>query len=222
MKFLFPDMKSFKLHSTFVLFLFAIFIAGCKKKELVKPIKFYKVGERYNIGGEEGIVYKVVTLSGSMYAMAVSLDEAELIWSSESIKTDAVDLENGFKNQQAIQSIANWESKYPAFKWCSDKNKNGSGGWYFPSPAEMRELFSTRIEDEGSNISLSEYLKKKGGIGFSESDDKGQSPYWSSRESSSIDGSSANSATYVLDGGWSYQKNTPHKVRAIKYIQIYK
>ncbi|MFA4870152.1 MAG: hypothetical protein WC623_18285 [Pedobacter sp.] len=202
------------------LFILTFSISSCKKKKEIEEIKFYKVGDRYEVGAETGIIYKVVTLSGSMFAMAVSLDEADLAWSTEYVETNIKDLKNGLNNQKAIQALPGWESKYPAFKWCADKNKNGTGGWYFPSPTEMQELFAVRIEENGSNISLSEYLKKVGGIGFAESDDRGWSPYWASSEL--FGGTSANSATFTESNGVSYDKKTIHKVRAIKYIQIYK
>lgn len=85
----------------------------------------------------------------------------------------------------------------------------------------MAELFSTRIEDGGGNISLSEYLTRVGGTRFSETDDKGFSPYWSSMESRSSDGKFAASAYFTKNDGVGYLKDIPHKVRAIKYIHIY-
>ncbi len=199
--------------------LFAVVVIGCKKKEKDPEIKFYKVGDLYSEGGEEALVYKVVTLSGGMYAMAVSLDEAELPWSLEAVKTNANDLDNGMKNQEAIQAIQGWKEKYPAFKWCADKNKNGSGGWYFASPGEMNEMFLTELEYEGEMLRLGYYLTKIGATGFAESDEHGLSPYWSSMETSSLGvAASANTSKY---SGQGYDKNTVHKVRAIKYIRIY-
>ncbi|GEM_PF-1560039 len=212
-------MKSFKVLLALIVLLGAITVISCKKKEEDKSIKFYKVGEKYSVGGEEGIIYKVVTISGGMYAMAVSLDEQELPWSLESVKTNATDLENGLKNQQAIQSIQGWEEKYPAFKWCADKNKNGTGGWYFPSPAEMMEMFLSEIPYEGKTVRLGYYLSQVGGKEFAESDENGISPYWSSMETSSIDvAATAYTSKYQGQG---FKKNTSHKVRAIKYIRIY-
>lgn len=46
-----------------------------------------------------------MTLSGSMYAMAVSLDEADLAWSTEYVETNIKDLKNGLNNQMAIQAL---------------------------------------------------------------------------------------------------------------------
>lgn len=205
-----------------LLFFIAFSTTACKKKKKEdEEIKFYSVGELYDVGGEKAIIYKVVTITGGMYALAVSLDEADLAWSTEGIKTGATDLESGAKNQQKIQSLPDWANKYPAFKWCADKNKNGSGGWYFPSPVELNELFNTRIEDKANNktISLHEYLIKMGGVGFAISEYSLFSPYWSSTETSFA--TDAASATYTKNGGVSYKKDMIKKVRAIKYIRIY-
>ena len=212
--------------SIFVVFVllsfFAFAITGCKKKKKEdEEIKFYSVGELYDVGGEKAVIYKVVTITGGMYALGVSLDETELAWSTEHIKTDAIDLENGAKNQQKIQSLPGWAEKYPAFKWCADKNKNGSGGWYFPSPVEMNELLRARIEDKANKttLSLHEYLIKMGGVGFSYAEENGYSPYWTSTETSF--NTNAASPSYNSSGGVSYDKKLTKKVRAIKYIRIY-
>lgn len=67
-----------------LLFFIAFSITACKKKKKEdEEIKFYSVGELYDVGGEKAIIYKVVTITGGMYALAVSLDEADLAWSAE-------------------------------------------------------------------------------------------------------------------------------------------
>ena len=39
-----------------------------------------------------------------------------------------------------IKSISDWQSKYPAFKWCADLGD----GWYLPSINELRAIYNEK------------------------------------------------------------------------------
>ncbi len=199
-----------------------LFSTGCNKNTGGDPeIIFYEEGDLYSVGLEKAVVYKVVTISGGMYALAVSMDEAELSWSSEYVKTGADELENGLENQKTIQALTDWETKYPAFKWCADKNKNGTGCWYLPSAAEMRELYNTSFPDPetGESVWLGDYIEYLGGTPFGEPDELSIPPYWTSTEGPAED--AAATLLYFKSNGISWAKDTSHKVRAVKYIRIY-
>jgi len=43
-------------------------------------------------------------------------------------------------NMNNIKRVADWENKYPAFKWCNDLNTGSVSGWYLPSLEELKEL----------------------------------------------------------------------------------
>lgn len=45
-------------------------------------------------------------------------------------------------NTDVIKQLTDWESRYPAFKWCDDLNRNGVSGWYLPSINELKELYA--------------------------------------------------------------------------------
>lgn len=214
------------MYNTFrilLIVLVAINVISCKNEEPKEEITFYHVGDYYHVGSEEGIIYKVVTLSGGMYAMAISLDEAQLVWSTEMIRTGATDTESGYKNQQVIQKITDWQTKYPAFKWCADKNTNGATGWYLPSAEEMKEIYYLRIEDEetGKTVLLNDYLVKHGGTVLAEPEEYSIAPYWTSTETNYSE-ENAFTPNYDKYGtSVAYDKTTVRRVRAIKYIRIY-
>lgn len=194
--------------------------ASCGDDDEQKEVIFYEVGDLYQEGNQKAVIYKVVTISGGMYALAVSFDEAELAWSTENVKTGATDLKSGTRNQEIIQKISDWETKYPAFKWCADKNQDAVGGWYLPSAAEMREIYSFSLEDKktGKVVSLGEYIEERGGVPFSSANGYLLPPYWTSTES--FDDSAA-TIYYSEYEGTSFLKNDKYKVRAVKYIRIY-
>ena len=132
--------------------IFAIFV-GCKKKAVgIKTTENnttsnYHVGGYYDKNGITGIICKVS--SDGNHGTVVSLDEAKLPWSLEYVTTGASDYMNGPFNTNTI--ISNFDlEKYPAFKWCNDKNTAGISGWYMPSISEVGDILRVReILDEG-------------------------------------------------------------------------
>lgn len=107
----------------------------------------YKVGDYYNESGVKGIVFEVYNSGNN--GKIVSLDEAELIWSSVDERTNATDSADGMNNMNSIKQISGWRTKYPGFNWCDSKNKDGITGWYYPSINEVQKLYYSwnSIED---------------------------------------------------------------------------
>ena len=120
---------------------------------------------------------------------------SSLKWSTEYVTTGATDMDNGANNMATIQQISGWESKYPAFKWCSDYGE----GWYLPAYYELREIYNNRT-------AINATLEANGYTTL------GTSLYWSSTE----DGSSVAYELYFSgDYDYNYYKDTTGSVRAV-------
>ena len=102
---------------------------------------FYYVGQYSTNFGSAGIVYEI-TNGGQNGKMVSTTQEAdrELLWSTESIVTNARDENDGMANMNVIKSINPDLSRYPAFKWCADYGTN----WYLPAINELITIYNTK------------------------------------------------------------------------------
>lgn len=138
--------------------------------------KTYDDGDFYDVGGVKGVVFE--TTDDGRHGLIVSLDETTAAWSTELVKTNAVDVEDGAKNQSMIEKIDGWQSKYPAFAWCAAKNTNGLSGWFLPAYDQLVTLYDEWTDHKES---FNKALTDNGGtaidapVGDSEI-------YWSSSE----------------------------------------
>ena len=138
-----------KIFSTFVFFASLLAFAGCGESipfsELHDTLKNnvetkgpYKVGDYYNENGKKGVVF-YIEASGT-HGKIVSLTESgnALQWLSNEIEQTKLIGANsetdGAYNMSVVKKISNWQSKYPAFKWCADLGE----GWYLPAIEELR------------------------------------------------------------------------------------
>ena len=119
----------------------------------------YKVGDYYNENGKEGVVFWV-DASGE-HGKIISLTESKTALQWASVKSEqerligADDKENGANNMAKVQQIYEWQSKYPAFKWCADLGE----GWYLPAIEELK-LFTL---DNTVRNAINQTLATKGG-----------------------------------------------------------
>ena len=137
----------------------------------------YKVGDYYNDGTKEGVVFevtadgkhgKIVSMAQSREGLRWTSDEAErkrLIGADS--KTD------GAYNMAKVKVVVNWQKKYPAFKWCADLGE----GWYLPSIEELKRF----TLDNAVHAAVNRTLESKGGEKLF---NRGEGElYWSSTES---------------------------------------
>ena len=108
------------------------------------PDKTYKVGDYYDDGTKQGVVFEV-TADGK-HGKIVSLTESgKLEWSSGENDRKrwigADDEYNGANNMAKVKQIAGWREKYPAFAWCADLGED----WYLPAIEELKKF--TRDDD---------------------------------------------------------------------------
>lgn len=109
-------------------------------------VKIYS--KKYNLKGktititQDNILGKVLTVGGGTgvvfyfdgtVAKMVSVEGTTCAWSTEEVFVGATDEDNGANNMEKIKRISGWETKYPAFKWCSDYGE----GWYLPARSEL-------------------------------------------------------------------------------------
>lgn len=103
----------------------------------------YEIGDHYKNGITEGIVFRVDETGE--HGMILSLDEAELIWSTENVDLSWTfgnfSLTDGSVNLVAIKTLEDWGRKYPAFRWCNAKNILSQTAWYLPALFEMQDVF---------------------------------------------------------------------------------
>jgi hypothetical protein len=120
------------------------------------PAKTYKVGDYYDDGKKQGVVFEV-TPDGK-HGKIVSLQEGRcLSWAvnrnfdtfynllnpSEKL-IGADDKHIGSNNMPKVWKIAGWREKYPAFAWCADLGE----GWYIPA---IEELIKFTLDDDVRN-----------------------------------------------------------------------
>jgi hypothetical protein len=110
----------------------------------------YQVGDYYDDGEKQGVVFEVD--ESGCHGKIVSLDEADLQWcTSEESNIGAIDSYNGRNNQDLIEQIADWRTKYPAFAWCADQGK----GWYLPTVEELRVICLVKDKVDRTLVKMS-------------------------------------------------------------------
>ena len=110
-------------------------------------IKSYNVGDYYNEGGKEGIVFEVS--DDGRHGKIVSLDEAERPWCTQEqynkdIVVGASSTTDGKANTDRVMAHSDSEA-YPAFVWCRAMGRD----WYLPAAEELKSLYNVidRVDD---------------------------------------------------------------------------
>ena len=157
----------------------------------------YSIGDLVTIDGIQGVVFQT-----SPQVKIVYVKEVLAVWNTKNQTTGATDKDNGKVNMSKIKSISDWQTKYPAFKWCSDIGE----GWYLPALNELKAIYKQKSK---LNKTLKDNEMDKLG-----SKDK-YSYIWSSSETGSM-------GAYVVrfsrgDDG-STSKFLPYAVRAVLTI----
>ena len=162
------------------------------------PSKGYSIGDIVTINGVKGIVFQT-----SPSVKIVSAKMAKLKWSKEHQITEATDQDNGKANMAKIRAISDWQSKYPAFKWCADIGD----GWYLPAINELNAIYNQK---ELINRALTANRMK-------ELDSAGFSLLVSSTEGSYL---AITKGIHFSDGsGYIDYKDRDHAVRAVYEIK---
>ena len=126
----------------------------------------YKIGDYYNDGEKEGVVFEVWDNGRSGKIVALTKSEKTLRWEEHSAERMNFDKEFGLLNglyKRSIMNIAEWAQyrigRYPVFDWCS----NFSIGkryysWYLPNDEEWKEIWQNRaLIDPGLVDKIGDY-----------------------------------------------------------------
>ena len=107
----------------------------------------YKVGDYYNDGVKDGIVFEVSASGKHGKIVSIAQPLVKLRWSTNNIYgVSAKSKNNGAKNMEKIKLLYNWQSRYPAAKWCSDLGE----GWYLPSINELERVYMNKYVIESA------------------------------------------------------------------------
>lgn len=136
---------------------------------VVKPsvtYKTYKVGDYYDDGKREGVVFEVS--DDGRHGKIVSLDETKGKWCTEGKSKQrsvvgASSDSDGKSNTDKVMACADSE-EYPAFQWCRAKGDE----WYLPSLEELELLY--KVKDKVNKTLIDKSMKELSGR------------YWSSTE----------------------------------------
>lgn len=140
----------------------------------------YKVGDYYNDGTLEGVVFEV-DASGKNGKIVHMKQYEEMFrpWCNEDSEQarliNANDRYDGRKNHEVVERIAGWQRKYPIFAWC----RNLGDGWYLPAIEELKRF----TLDITTYNAVNRTLKAKGATPLIDRT-ADYSWYWSSTESS--------------------------------------
>ena len=114
----------------------------------------YSVGDYYNDGTKEGVVFDVWDNGNSGKILSMTKSASTIQWTSDLTEQNRLIGANseadGAVNMAVVQAISGWETKYPAFKWCADLG----GEWYLPAKEELHTIYNgkdklnTRLTDE--------------------------------------------------------------------------
>ena len=172
--------------------------ATLTKQQISAPASgTYKIGDLVTVNGVQGIVFQVRPV-----VKLVSVKEAEAKWTVSYNTTGATDMEDGRVNMEKIISIPDWQTKFPAFKWCADYGS----GWYLPAFKELKTLHSQRYS-VNSTLSANNMAKLT-------VNDFGWLYMWSSTERD-------DSGAYLgitSENGPAYNKKDSYAVRAVYVI----
>lgn len=136
----------------------------------VSSPKRYRVGDFYNDGLKQGVVFEVD--NSGQHGKIVSMNQSELLaWTiRERQQAMATDRVNGANNMNKVRIYSNWKRDYSAFAWCAEQGQT----WYLPAIDELRcFLLNETVRD-----TISRTLIVHGGVGL---DNQGL-VYWSSTE----------------------------------------
>ncbi len=172
----------------------------------------YKVGDYYNDGAKEGVVFEVSVDGKHGKIVSMTQSASKLQWSSD--KTEQKSLigadskTNGAYNMAKVKARPDWQSKYPAFKWCTDLGD----GWYLPAIEELKKF----ILDDTIHDVVNRTLAAKGGKKLY---NKGESGWYCSSTEHDYQFSNGEFCAWFVNVGSGnpgyYNKNDDYYVRAV-------
>ena len=160
----------------------------------------YKVGDYYNDGIKEGVVFFV---SGDgMHGKIVSLDEGFCAWKSNDYieKTAAAtSRSDGRYNMDRVRQQPEWAKAFPSFVWCASLGSD----WYLPAVEELELICRNK---ETVNFVLKE---------------KGYSELYKTRTGSRTDNGQSGTRLVSFSGRqWAYWSSTECEKKSVVAFMV--
>ena len=109
--------------------------------EVVEDLPTFKLYDFYNLNGVQGLVIAVDETG--KHGVLISLDEERTQWCTEpSLMAQAYSEDDAQENLNEVLNVDPTLEKFPAMKWCVDKNKDGISGWYMPALNELKDFWN--------------------------------------------------------------------------------
>lgn len=151
--------------------------ANKQKVTNTSAAKTYKVGDYYDDGFKQGVVFQV--RDKGRHGKIVSLDQAVLEWCTDAqykkeIFVGADSEGDGKANTDKVMARSDAD-QYPAFVWCRNKGKD----WYLPAVSELEELFKAKeAVNERHNLGYGVKLKRNFFMSYVSSSEKSKTELW--------------------------------------------
>ncbi|MBP3496437.1 MAG: PEGA domain-containing protein [Alistipes sp.] len=136
----------------------------------------YKVGDYYNDGVKEGVVFEVSADGRSGKILSLQQAPGKVVWAADKAEQKRLigtkHTDDGQKNTNIVKAISGWQTKYPSFNWCASLGND----WYLPAQEEVKKF----VLDESVRNAINPTLEAKGGVKIVNRGDLGW--YWTSTE----------------------------------------
>ena len=136
----------------------------------------YKVGDYYNDGVKEGVVFEVSADGRSGKILSLQQAPGKVVWASDKAEQKRLigttHTDDGQKNTNIVKSISGWQTKYPSFNWCASLGND----WYLPAQEEVKKF----VLNDSVRNAINPTLAAKGGVKIVNKGDLGW--YWTSTE----------------------------------------
>ena len=115
--------------------------------EAVEDLPVFELYDFYNLNGVQGLVIAVDETG--KHGTLISLDETLTQWCTESslLIAEAYSGDDAQENLNEILKVDPTLEKFPAMKWCMDRNKDGISGWYMPALNELKDFWNLLYEN---------------------------------------------------------------------------
>ena len=119
-----------------ILAVLTAYVGAFAQKSTTTTGKTYKVGDYYNDGVDEGVVFEV--FEGGKSGKIVSMTQSKLMHWVEfeqdcNMTVGLTSATDGAVNFAKIKKLDGWQGRFPAFQWCAALGP----GWYLPSEREL-------------------------------------------------------------------------------------